>query len=272
MGEAFAPFAASTAIWWLSTGILFWLVGRPKGWYGPIALGSTALMVFATLGLLALRGETGPMAAYLGFAAGIGIWAWHEALFLLGYVAGPQRTPCPQGLSLWPRFVASTKAVIHHELLIAGHAVLLVALSWGADNQIAAWTFLLLWGMRLNAKLVVFFGAPNISDSVLPDHLRYLSSYFGKRRVTALFPVFITIATAAATALVYTALLFPAGSFMATGLWLIAALACLAVLEHWALVLPIRDTALWGWALKRPSTLEQKKQKSHAMAGETDGL
>ncbi|MEL6662232.1 MAG: putative photosynthetic complex assembly protein PuhE [Pseudomonadota bacterium] len=263
MAAAALPFLIAALIWWASTGVLFWRMGKAPGTYSATVIAATLAMGAGTLALLALRNDTGVLAAYGSFLAGIAIWGWHEALFLTGYVAGPRRAPCPEGLSTWRRFVVSTEVVIHHELAIAAHAVLLVALSWGAANPIAAWTFLLLWGMRLNAKMVVFLGAPNISDEFLPRHLTYLSTYFGKRRVTAFFPIFITLATAAATALTYTAALQPAGSGLAIGLMLISALAWLAVLEHWALVLPIPDGALWRWAQPKsptPPTLD-KKQK-----------
>ncbi|MEL6566991.1 MAG: putative photosynthetic complex assembly protein PuhE [Pseudomonadota bacterium] len=260
--EALAlPILMAALVWWASTGLLFWRMGKDRATYAGTAIGATLAMGAGTLALLALKDETSTLAAYGGFLAGIAIWAWHEALFLTGYLAGPRRTPCPDGLSTWRRFLASAEVVIHHELAIAAHAVLLVALSWGAANPIAVWTFLLLWGMRLNAKFVVFLGAPNISDEFLPSHLTYLSTYFGKRRVTAFFPVFITLATAAATALTYSSLLQPAGSGLATGLMLIAALAWLAVLEHWALVLPIPDGALWRWAQPKPQSANTSDNK-----------
>jgi hypothetical protein len=31
---------------------------------------------------------------------------------------------------------------------------------------------------------------------------------------------------------------------------LLTALAILAVIEHWVLILPVRDPSLWGWAMK----------------------
>ncbi|MEM1149768.1 MAG: putative photosynthetic complex assembly protein PuhE [Pseudomonadota bacterium] len=263
MQDIALPILVAALVWWASTGVLFWRMGKAPGTYATTVIASTLAMGAGTLALMALRHETGPLAAYGGFLAGIAIWAWHEALFLTGYLSGPRRTPCPEGLGLWRRFVASTEVVIHHELAIAAHGLLLIALSWGAANPIAAWTFLLLWGMRLNAKLVVFLGAPNISDEFLPSHLTYISTYFGKRRVTAFFPLFITLVTAVATALTYTALLQPSGSGLAIGWMLLSALAWLAVLEHWALVLPIPDSALWRWAQPKPIPLspQDKKQK-----------
>ncbi|MEL6474507.1 MAG: putative photosynthetic complex assembly protein PuhE [Pseudomonadota bacterium] len=246
MSNALAPVLSALVLWWASTGALIWLVGRPRDSHPWIALGATGTMAAATVAMVALRPDTSIAAAYAGFIAGLALWAWHETMFLLGYISGPRRSPCPPGLKTWPRFIASTQTVLHHEIAIVMHGLLIAALSIGAENQIAAYTFALLWFMRVNAKLVVFLGAPNISDQFLPAHLTYLSTYFGKRRVTAFFPLFITVAIAAATVLVYAAATLPAG-FAATGAWLIAALAVLAVIEHWALVLPIPDAALWAW-------------------------
>jgi len=248
MDEGLTSVLAAAFAWWFSTGVLFWLIGRHPRSYRWTALWTTVLAAAATAMVVVLREETGVWSAYAGFFAGLAIWAWHESLFLLGYVSGPRRGACPEGLSTWRRFLVSVQTVIHHEVGIAVHGLIIVALSWQAPNQIAAWTYLLLWGMRLNAKLVVFLGAPNISDEFLPSHLTYLSSYFGKRRITLFFPVFITLATAVATVLTHWAVLATPGSGDAVGLWLLTSLAWLAVLEHWALVLPIPDGALWRWA------------------------
>ncbi|MEL7454808.1 MAG: putative photosynthetic complex assembly protein PuhE, partial [Pseudomonadota bacterium] len=209
----------------------------------------SAAMLGAMALTLWLRDRSGIGDAYLAFAAGVVLWAWHETMFLLGYISGPRKTPCPPNLKAWPRFLVSTQTVIHHEAAIAFHAAALIGLSWGTQNPFVMATFLLLWGMRLNAKFVVFLGAPNISDEVLPSHLTYLSSYFGKQRVTAFFPLFISTATIAATALTYQAAILPLGSFEHIGFLLLGTLAALAVLEHWLLILPVPDTALWSWAI-----------------------
>lgn len=266
MMQAAAPLLFALLAWWASTGVLFWLVGRSRATHKWTAAGATLLMLAAMAGVITLRGDTSIMGAYLGFAAGLALWAWHETMFMLGYISGPRRTPCPPGLKTWPRFVVSTQTVLHHEIAIAVHGALIIALSIGAENWIAAATFVLLWGMRVNAKFVVFLGAPNISDAFLPSHMTYLSSYFGKRRVTAFFPLFITLATAAATALTFAAL-NEAGAFATTGYVLLAALAWLAVLEHWALVLPLPDQALWSWAQPKHQQTEKGRTANAPYAG-----
>ncbi|MEO1241904.1 MAG: putative photosynthetic complex assembly protein PuhE [Pseudomonadota bacterium] len=251
MTELVQPLVFAALFWWFSTGAILWLIGLPRHTFKWTALGATVILGGATVALLGLRNETGVSAAYAGFAVGILLWAWHEVMFLLGFISGPRKAPCPPDLATWPRFKASTQTVIHHEIAIAIHAVLILIMSWGAANQIAAWTFFLLWGMRLSSKLIVFFGAPNISDVFLPKHLDYLKSYFQKRSITAFFPMAIIVVTSAAAAIIYQAVIAPTGSFQSVGWLLVAALAALAVLEHWALVLPLPDATLWSWAMRR---------------------
>ena len=272
MLDLLTPIIAAALTWWASTGVLIWLVGRERSLHKWIAVAATIGMVAATAAVVALRDADTAIGAYAGFAVGIALWAWHETMFLLGYISGPRRAPCPPNLKMWPRFLVSTQTVIHHEVAIALHAVLILALSIGADNAFAAATFMLLWGMRLNAKLVVFLGAPNISDEFLPPHLTYLSTYFGKRRVTAFFPVFITLATAAATALTYAAAVHAASPFVIIGYVLLATLAWLAVLEHWLLVLPVPDQALWAWAQRKTHQPGKAPSAAPIVGGQNHGL
>ena len=93
----------------------------------------------------------------------------------------------------------------------------------------------------------------NFNESFFPDHLKYLGSFLVKKRMNPLFPVSITISTIAAVVLMRASLAPGATEFMAVGLSLISTLLVLAILEHWFLVLPLRDAALWSWALARRS-------------------
>lgn len=273
MTEVITPILIAIAIWWSSTGALLWLVrqGRRAHIRTMIVLGIGAIV---SMGLAyGLRNDGTVSAAYSGFAAGIVIWALHEASFLFGFVTGPRKTPCPVNLDLGKRFWISAQTVIYHELAIAAQGGLLFAISWGAINKVAALTFALLWGMRISSKLVVFLGAPNISIEMLPRHLSYLGTYFNKRDVTVAFPVFITIATAVAGSLTYYGLTEPVGSFAFTSLLLLATLASLAVLEHLALVIPVPDEALWAWATQNKETKEAvPTAKPKSLMGGPDGL
>ena len=109
MLDALVPLAVALVVWWSSTGAILWLVGRPDT-YRRTAMGATALLIAATAALILLRDRTGVLDAYLGFLAGLALWAWHETLFLLGYISGPRRTPCPKDLPMGPRFLAALAA------------------------------------------------------------------------------------------------------------------------------------------------------------------
>jgi putative photosynthetic complex assembly protein 2 len=254
MADYAPPIAFAALAWWLSTGAIFWLISRPRATFKWTALGATALLAAATFMLVSLRSDTSVTGAYAGFAAGLALWAWHEVMFLTGFITGPSRVPCPEGLTGFARFRAGIAAVLHHELAIIAHAGILVWLSWGAANQFALWTFLILWGMRISAKLVVFTGAPNLVDQFMPRHLDYMKTYFSRRAPSGVFAAALVTITTVSVLLAITAFGHPAGSHASAGFLLLTALAILAVIEHWVLILPVRDPSLWGWAMKPAST------------------
>ena len=244
------PIFVAVFAWWLTTGVVLWLINRPAETHIGVGRAATAIAAACMVAVVLLREETGIAAAYAGFVVGLLLWGWHEIMFLLGFVSGPRRTPCPPGLSPIERFWASTQTISHHETGIAVHAVVLVVLSIGASNAVPAITYLLLWAMRVSAKLLVFFGAPNIPADFLPPHLRYLSSYFRKEPhpPAALSALFITSGAAVSMALMVREAV--PGLFAHTVLVLLTTLAGLAVFEHIALVVRLPDRALFSWALR----------------------
>lgn len=256
MLNVIAPLAVAALIWWLSTSALLWLVGQRVGLRHATAVFLTVLAVAATVFVSVLRENTSQLGAYAGFIIGILLWAWHESMFLFGYISGPRRTSCPPDLKGFARFTASAETVIYHELVIAVHAVIILLISLGASNTIAAMTFFLLWGMRLSTKLVIFLGAPNVSAHFLPKHLEYLATYFKTSRVSRLFILFAAFAISVSAGLIHLTLASPSGSFAETGYLLMATLASLAVVEHMALVMPIPDDALWAWAKPKSTATE----------------
>ena len=175
MESLLIPVVFAVVTWWFSTGIILWLIRLPREHHPTIALVATIAMVAATVIMLDLRQQTNVISVYAGFFTGIVLWGWHEIMFLLGYISGPRRHHCPPDLPIARRFVTSAQTVIHHELVIAAHAGVLVWLVWGAANPVALWTFLLLWGMRLSAKLVVFLGLP-ISHMIFSRRIWTISS------------------------------------------------------------------------------------------------
>ncbi|MEL6364719.1 MAG: putative photosynthetic complex assembly protein PuhE [Pseudomonadota bacterium] len=243
----FVPLAVAAFAWWLSTGVVLWLIGRRPKTYSATAVAASIVGVGGVLAAIQLQDRADVAGAYAGFAAGLACWAWHEVLFLLGYVSGPTKTVCPEGASLKTRFKGAWDALRHHELLLAAQGALLLVLTAGSPNSMAAWMFALLWAMRLSAKLLIFFGAPRVNRGFLPDHLAYLTSFFGYGASRAAGPAIIAIVLLAAL-LFISAHAAPAGGFEATALALLSALAALAALEHGALYAPLGDAALWRWA------------------------
>ncbi len=263
MTEYLPPLIFAALAWWLSTGAILWLIGLPRATFKWTALAATALLAAATFLVVGLRDVTSVAGAYAGFASGLMLWAWHEVMFLTGFITGTRQAPCSEGLRPMARFGEGLRVVLHHELAIVAHAVILAGLSWGAANQFALWTFLILWAMRISAKLVIFSGAPNIVDKFLPVHLDYLKSYFNRAAPGRIFAVAIIAITSLSVVLALHAFGHAPGSYESAGLLLLTTIVLLALIEHWALVLPVPDPSLWEWALK-PAGTKQDKQTIQA--------
>lgn len=240
---------ATALIWFTSTGLIAWAANRPRATFGrSLAWGGWIGAAGLTAVALSARSE-GAMAAYAGFSGALAIWGWLELAFLTGAVTGPRRAPCPPSARGWRRFRLAAATVMHHELALGAALLLLVSLSWGAPNPTGALAFALLFALRLSAKINIFAGAPNFSDELLPAHLSYLKSYFGPRRLRAALVVSVALTALLALWLAARALGAPAGSGAAASAGLLAALAALGALEHLFLALPLRDAALWRWAM-----------------------
>ncbi len=259
MSEHALPALFAIFIWWLSTGLILVMDSLPKRTFQWSMLGATALGGIALYALIATRNDASITGAYVAFLSGLAIWGWHEMSFLMGFLTGPRRAPCPADCSALQRFSYAAQTVLHHELAIAGTALGLVVLTWGAVNQIGTLTFLVLWVMRLSAKLNIFLGVPYFTDEFLPDHLQFLKSYFRKGPANAFFPIAMVATALAIAGLLYTAHKPGTQAFEATGAGLLATLLALGALEHMFMVLPIRDSALWMWmrpksAVRLPAT------------------
>lgn len=245
----------AVAVWWLSTGLVLAVVNRSQG-------GRTAalrLMVpmsavgAAGIALLVLgAGRPTPLGSYAGFFGALLVWAWHEAAFLTGLLAGPARGECPPGLTGLARFRAAWRAVSDHEIAILITGVGLFVLLAGSPNTFGLAAFGLLWGMRISAKLLIFLGAAHAVSDMMPSRIAYLKSYFNTTRTTPLFPLFLAVAGVLFAVLVVGA--SQAGeAHSVVGHTLLATFMALAIVEHLVLVLPVSDTALWRWAMARSS-------------------
>jgi putative photosynthetic complex assembly protein 2 len=244
------PAGIAALAWWFSTGAILFLDGLPRHTFRWSMLGATVVMAAAFAVLHLSAKEATVAGAYLGFFSGLGLWAWQEMAFLLGFVTGPRPQSCPAGCKGWAHFGHAVQAILYHELAILIGALLVLAVTWGAPNQVGAWTFLALWALRLSAKLNLFLGVRNLNEAWIPAHLDFVKSYLTRRPMNYLFPVSITLATAAAVHFVRVALADDASDFEATAFALLATLLALAVLEHWLMVLPLNVDRLWAWGLR----------------------
>ena len=224
---------------------------RPDHWILALVLFLATAALGA--GLAALAGSVsteGAAGAYLGFFAGLLIWAWHEVSYLFGFVTGPQTEPCPPDVRGWKRFVLGVRTCVYHELLIVATAAMLAVLTWNGTNRIALWTFSVLWLMRWSVKLNIFLGVRNLHFEYLPPHLGYLSTFVRKRSMNELFPLSMFVSIAAFLLLVAAAVGAPASSASAVGATLLATLLALAIIEHGLLVVNFDDSFLWRLGLR----------------------
>jgi putative photosynthetic complex assembly protein 2 len=250
------PIAYALFLWWFSTGVVIILDGLPRRTYLWSMGGATIVLLGSLYGLSQSSTDTSVAGAYIAFSCALLAWGWNEISFLLGFVSGPRRAPCPSGASGWRRFRYATETLLYHELVILGMAALILAITANGANQFGTWTFIILWWMRLSAKLNVFFGVPNLTEELLPDHLKYLESYFCRRSMNLFFPVSITVSTIIAVWVARNALT-SATLFEASGNVFLATLMSLAILEHWFLVLPFSSVRLWSWSLRDDRPVQQ---------------
>jgi putative photosynthetic complex assembly protein 2 len=236
--------------WWLSTGIILYLDQRPVSTYFSSFSATTAVAIGALMMLAISSQQATTVNAYVSFSAALLVWGWHEMAFLMGYITGSRKLPIREGGSEFQRFLNATEAILYHEVVLAVTAAILFIASWEQPNQVGAYTFFILWVMRLSAKLNLFLGVRNRYESFLPAQLRYLESYFGKRSINLLFPVVVTASTAAAILLWQHAVAPSTNAFEASSLALLATLLTLAVIEHWFLIVPLPVERMWAWALR----------------------
>ena len=246
------PLLFVALLWFASTALVVWLDNRPSFSFAN-SLTITGVAALFGVGIIAAAaGSTTLTATYASFIATFAVWGWHELGFLTGTTTGPRRAPCPEDARGWTRFRMSAATVIHHEIALVATLALLLVLTWGSANPTGAYAFAILFGMRLSTKLNIFLGVPNFSTDILPPQLGYLKSYFRKAPFNALMPASLALGIGATAWLARTAL---ASHGDAAVQWsLLTGLALLGVIEHLFLVLPLRDSALWRWAMPDAAT------------------
>lgn len=238
-------------VWWFGTGVVMLLDGLPRGTY-RLSQGISTLIAAGALVCIARSAHNDSVAgAYAAFTCAVLVWGWHELAFLTGWLTGPRKLACSAPAHEATRFREAVQAILWHELAIVAMGGLIAALTWGGSNQIATWTFALLWVMRLSAKLNLFLGVRNRGEEFLPPHLRYLGSYFRHRPFNALLPLSLGAGGVVAVGLIAAAI--DGAAATRVGLLLVASMLGLALLEHLLMVTPLSATALWRWALRSPA-------------------
>ena len=239
-------------MWWFCTGIVLLLDNLPRTTFRWSLFISSALGVAALVGLAHTADQTGLLAVYCAFTCALLVWGWHELSFLTGWITGPRRTAIAADVKGWPRFKAAVEAILWHELAIIAVGAVIVAITWNQPNQVGTITFVLLWVMRVSAKLNLFYGVRNLSLEFLPPHLAYMGSFFRKRNMNALLPWSVLGGSAWAAWMIMAALDPTASPATVVGMTLVASLLVMAVVEHVLLVFPLPSTALWRWAMRKP--------------------
>jgi putative photosynthetic complex assembly protein 2 len=241
-------------LWWFSTGVVLYIVGRRNSSSPWCLLAAVTLFAVALYGLARSGGDTTVAGAYIAFTCAVLLWGTQEFGFLTGVVTGPRDQACPEGCIGWRRAMTAIETILYHEVALIVSGVAIMAVTWAAENRIGTWTFLILWTMRVSAKLNLFFGVPVLNHEFLPARLGYLTSFFTRKPIGLFFTLTVTAATVLTTLLVTVALAGDASVSQSTGLMLLASLMALGLLEHWFMVLPLPIAALWSWGLRSRET------------------
>lgn len=240
-------------VWWFATGLVLLLVIRRDA--RRIVLAVALALVPASLAILASSAATVSITnVYVAFSATIALWATQEVAFLTGAITGPRPRPCPDEARGFDRFCYALSAIFYHEVALVLAGACVVGVTWGGANQIGTMTFLVLWVMRLSAKFNLFLGVPVLNDSLLPERIAFVRSYFRRGPASLLLYLCLALAVPFTWMMVASALASPVKSAREVGDMLVATLLGLAVVEHAFMLLPLPIERLWHWASRAPRT------------------
>ena len=249
--------------WWFATGMILLVIRRADrtggNAYNRAVFLSVPVLALGVAGVILSTSDAGLGGLYKGFFGALAIWGWIELSFLSGVITGPERADCPAGTTGSDRFWRAWDALAHHEILLLAGMAFIVLVTTGAENNIAMWTYAILFFARISAKLNLFFGVPRINFEFLPLPLQHLRSHMTKGSITAFFPISITVLSFA-TACFAQLLMTSGAAIEATGYALLTSLCALALLEHWFMVIPLPDARLWRWMLPAQKRLTAKEE------------
>ncbi len=253
--------------WWFFTGIILLMVRRadrrdPTAHSASVTF-TVPLFALGIAGLVVSGSALSVVNVYIAFFSVLLVWGWIELAFLSGIIMGPERHPCPPGLTGWARFVRAWHTLSHHELLLLCGLLIVTLTTAHAPNTVGFWTYLILFVARISAKLNLFFGVPRINMEFVPAPLEHLKSYFRQGNITLAFVAGVTFLSFATTC--FAERLFTAETTETqVGFALLLALSALATIEHWLMVIPLPDAKLWRWMLPALPTTSKTGQ-SHEL-------
>jgi putative photosynthetic complex assembly protein 2 len=270
MPESMTAALIAIFLWWVTTGAILFAVTTLARQRFALAAAAGCLLFGGLITLHLTAEDVSALGAYLSFLAALAIWGAVEISFLGGLITGPNRKALPSDLTGLPRFWSATRVVLWHEIFILALGFLLIIAFAQGPNRIGLLTYGILWLMRLSAKLNLYLGVRNTGETLLPAHLRYMSSYFAHRPMNLLFPFSITLGTLLSAWLFHKAFADGADAHQAVGFMLIATIASLAVIEHWFLMLPLPIETLWQWGLRKEHAPAQTATWSTDRSGPFD--
>lgn len=236
--------------WWLVTGLLFGLPDSPEGRRAAAIVASLLGGSALALAIL-IRQDRSPRAAWLGFLAGGTLWAWAQAALYGGWLVGPGSSGAVIPGNRLAVAVQALRETSWSEAAALGVLLLSAGLAIGARNRVAFGTVALLWGAHQVARINVFLGVANASPNLLPDHLQFITRFFGPPENTPFLTVSVVF-WVVATVLLIRAGWRAADAFSRRSAMVFGVLAGLAALEHLFLGLSAR-LALWDFFLRSRS-------------------
>ena len=244
-----SPLIFTIFVWWFSTGLILKINSLPRRFYRAIFAISIVTLVLAFWGLHISSQEATIAGAYCSFTCAIIIWGWQELAFLLGYITGSRRSDCPVNTGGLLRAWYAFQTINYHELTLLGLGVVLFFINLESINQTGFWTYIILWGMRQSTKVNIFLGVLNFNEAFLPQHLKYLITYFRRRAMNLLMP-FSILASLLFLIPIWSRAASEASLYEMTSSALLGTLLALGLLEHLFLVLPFPNEWLWKWGYK----------------------
>jgi putative photosynthetic complex assembly protein 2 len=262
MALILGTFGLAILAWWGSTGLIVLAVRSSEQRHNIVMVGAAFMAAFGLTALIVSADTATGTSAFTAFIGALLIWAFFEVAFLLGWITGPRTTALPAGVTGRKRFGFAVETVIYHELALIGTLVFLTVTLWGSANHVGVMIFALLWVMRLASKFILFLGARHSLSELAPPRLAYLQTYFRTDRTTILFPIVMVFGVVNFVFLARAAVLSEVPFFIVAHV-LAATFMLLALAELLLLNLPVRDSALWAWALPKSkrgktNTIDQK--------------